>query len=874
MKTLKQRIRALFRREQVVAEIGDELRHHRQLLAERLEREGLSAADAAREAQRRLGNFATLQDAGYDVRGGGWLEALVRDIRYGARMLRARPGFTLTAVVTLALGIGANTAIFSVASGLLLRPLPYPDGDRIAMIWMDNSRINLREDWHSYPNVEDYRTQSTTFEHVAVFNNLSRTFGDGEPERVIGAHATASLFDVLGVRPLYGRAFTAAENEQGTAPVVILSHALWQRRFGGRMDALDTTVQMNGRGARIIGVMPPGFAFPTRETAFWVPTTLNEQNRTSRNSLWLQAIGRMKPGVTVAQAQADLLRVNGALLARFPGQKGYSIYVVGLFDQLVGSIRPAVVVLLGAVGFVLLIACTNVANLLLSRASSRERELALRAAIGAGRGRLVRQLLTESVLLAFLGGLAGLALAWFGLDALLAAAPADLPRLDEIRIDGRVLAFTLGLSLLTGILFGLMPALQTAAADPGRTLKEGGRSATTLGRSLRRGLVVVEVAMAVILLVGAGLMIRSFINVQRVDLGFSPDQVVTARIALFGPNYQQPQRSVQFFTDLVARTEAMPGIDGAAAVGTLFLSTTPNSTNFSIEGRPDFTPENAVEVPVDSVTPNYFSVMRVPLIAGRFFDQRDVDGATPAVIINETMSRQFWPGEDPIGRRMKYGDLAGNAPWMTIVGVVRDTRRTGVDAVVRPETYLPLAQSPSGGMTMVVRAAGDPANGINALRSAMRAIDPALPLFATRAVSELVGDMTAQRRLNTLLLTVFGAVAAVLAAVGVYGVLAYSVQQRTRELGVRVALGATTGTLLRLVLLEGLTLAGAGLVLGLLGALALGRVLTTLLFEVSAYDPATLAAIAGVAALTALMACVVPALRAVRLDPVNALRAE
>ena len=874
MRTLKQRIRALFRREQVVSEIGDELRHHQQMLAERLEREGLSSAEAAREAQRRLGNFATLRDSGYDVRGGGWIEAIVRDVRYGLRVLWARPGFALTAIVTLALGIGANTAIFSVASGLLLRPLPYPGGDRLAMIWMDNARINLREDWHSFPNVEDYRTQSTTFEHVAVFNNMSRTFGDGDPERVIGAHATASLFNVLGVWPRHGRVFTPAESEQGAAPVVVLSHALWQRRFGGRMDVIESTVQMNGRGTKIIGVMPEGFAFPTRETSFWVPTVLNEQNRTSRGSFWLQAVGRMKPGVSVAQAQADLSRVNRGLLERFPGQKGYSIYVVSLFDQVVGRVRVAVMVLLGAVGFVLLIACTNVANLLLSRASSRERELALRAAIGAGRGRLVRQLLTESVLLAFIGGLAGLGLAWFGLGALLAAAPTDLPRLDEIRIDGRVLAFTLGLSVLTGILFGLVPALQTAAADPGRTLKEGGRGATTLGRSLRRGLVVIEVAMAVVLLVGAGLMVRSFINVQRVDLGFVPNHVVTARVALFGQNYQQPPRVVQFFTELVARTEAMPGIEGAAAVGTLFLSTTPNSTNFSIEGRPDFTPENRVEVPVDSITPNYFSVMRVPLVSGRFFDSRDVDGATPTVIINETMARQFWPGEDPIGRRMKYGTSDSNAPWMAIVGVVRDTRRTGVDAVVRPETYLPLAQSPSGGMTMVVRTSGDPSTAINALRSAMRSIDPAIPLFATRPVSELVGDMTAQRRLNTLLLSVFGIVAAVLAAVGVYGVLAYSVQQRTRELGVRVALGATTGTLLKLVLSEGLTLAAAGIVLGLVGALALGRVLTTLLFEVSAYDPATLAAIAGVAAMVALMACLVPALRAIRLDPVNALRAE
>ena len=874
MRRIAQRIRALIRREQVVSEIGDELRHHRQLLAERLEREGMSPTDAAREAQRRLGNVAALQDAGYDVRGGGWMEAFLRDARYGVRMLKAHPGFTLTAIVTLALGIGANTAIFSVASGVLLRPLPYPAGDRVAMIWMDNSRINLREDWHSFPNVEDYRTQSTTFEHVAVFNNLPRTFGDGDPERVIGAHATASLFDVLGVWPLHGRVFTGAENDQNAAPVVVLSHPLWQRRFGGRLEVIDSTVQMSGRGVKVIGIMPPGFAFPARDTAFWIPTPLTGQNRTSRGSLWLQAIGRMKPGVSVAQAQADLLRVNAGLLERFPGQKGYSVYVASLFDQMVGSVRPAVLVLLGAVAFVLLIACTNVANLLLARASTRERELALRAAIGAGRGRLVRQLLTEAVLLAAIGGLAGLGLAWVGLDALLAAAPADLPRLDEIRIDGRVLTFTLGLSLLTGVLFGLAPALQTAGADPGTTLKEGGRSATTLGRALRRGLVVVEVALAVVLLVGAGLMIRSFINVQNVDLGFRADRLVAARVALYGQSYQQPSRSVQFFNDLVARTAASPGVEGAAAVGALFLSATPNSTNFSIEGRPDFTPENAVEVPVDSITPNYFAVMGVPLRRGRFFDERDADGATPVVIINETMARQFWPGEVPLGRRMKYGSLSSQGPWMTIVGVVADTRRTGLDAVVRPETYLPLAQSPSGGMTIVVRSAGDAAAAISALRGALGSIDPAIPLFGERTVDELVDDMAAQRRLNTLLLTIFGIVAVVLAAVGVYGVLAYSVQQRTREIGVRVALGATAGTLLRLVLTEGLVLAGCGLVLGLVGALALGRVLTSLLYDVSAYDPATLAAITGVAALTALLACIVPAIRAVRLDPIAALRAE
>jgi putative ABC transport system permease protein len=871
----RQRVRALFRRETVLTEIGAELRDHELRLAARLESEGLSPEDAAREAKRWVGNVPLLQDAGYDVRGGGWVEAFLKDLRYGVRMLRSYPGFTLTAVATLALGIGANTAIFSVASGVLLRPLPYPDGEQIVMVWMDNARINLREDWHPYPNYAEYRDQSTTFSHMAAFNNTARIFTDGgEPERIVGAHSTANFFDVLGVRPQYGRTYADAEGAPGSTAVIVLSHGLWQRRYGGRADLLEKTIEINGRPVRVVGIMPAGFAFPGRDTAFWVPTPLSEQLRNNRNSIWLQVVGRMKPGATVDQAQADLLRVNADILARIPQQKGYSVYVQSHYDQMVGRIRPAVMVLLGAVGFVLLIACTNVANLLLARASTRERELALRAAIGAGRGRIIRQLLTESVLLSAIGGLAGLGLAWLGLDALLAAAPADLPRANEIRIDGGVLAFTLGLSVATGLLFGLVPALQTSASDPGRTLKEGGRGTTALGVSLRRGLVVLEVALAVVLLVGAGLMIRSFVNVQRVDLGFDPDRVLTARVALFGQGYQQPARVVEFYRDVVTRLAAAPGVEGAAAVGTLFLSATPNSTNFSIEGRPDFTPEESVEVPVDSITPNYFSVMRVPLLAGRFFDDRDVEGAPQTVIINDTMARMFWPGESPIGRRMKYGSSAGQSPWMTIVGVVGDTRRTGLDAAVRPETYLPHAQTSAGGMTLVVRTSGAPEEALPALRSVVRSVDQTIPLFATQSVAELLGDMTAQRRLNTLLLSVFGAVAAVVAAVGVYGVLAYSVTQRRRELGVRIALGASARSLLGLVLREGLALAGAGLVVGLLAALALGRVMTTLLYGVNAADPATLAAIAGVAAFTALAACLVPAIRAVRVDPTTALRAE
>ncbi len=805
------------------------------------------------------------------------LETFWHDLRYAVRMLRRSPAFTVTAVITLALGIGATSAIFSVVSGVLLRPLPYPSPDRLAMVWMDNARIGLREDWHSFPDYLDYKQQSTTFADMAIFNNRSVTLtGDAneEPERVLGAHSSANLFDVLGVHPVRGRAFTAGEDTAGANSVVILSHGLWQRRFGGRDDALGRTLWMNGRAMQIVGIMPEGFAFPSRETQFWIPTGASEQLRTARGSLWLQVIGRLKPGISVQQAQADLARVNAGLLQQFPEKKGQGVYVAGYTDHVVGTIRPAILVLLGAVACVLLIACTNVANLLLARASVRERELALRAAIGAGRGRLVRQLLTESLLIGLTGGAIGIALARLGVSALVAIAPKDLPRLDAIAIDWRVLAFTVLLSLATTVVFGLIPALQLARTDAAQTMKEGARGSSALGRSLRRGLVVVEMALAVVLLIGAGLMLRSFDQLRRVDLGFAPERLLTGRMALWGEKYQQPASRVEFFQQVIARTKADPAVEGVAGIGTVFLTATPSSTNFSIEGRPDFLPEDAVEVPVDSITPDYFRVMGVKLHEGRFFDERDAATAPPAVIINQAMADRFWPKGDALGHRIKYGQLASEGPWMTIVGIVADTRRTGYDAVVRPETYLPHAQSPDSGLMMVIRTVGDPAAFVPSLRAIVRQIDPGIAVQGAEPIASQLGDMTAQRRLNTLLLSIFGVVAAVLAAVGIYGVITYSVQQRTRELGVRIALGAPAGRILRLVGTEVVPLAIAGLMLGLGAAVALSRLMTSMLYHVSATDPATFGAISVVALAIALLASLIPALRAVRLDPIRALRVE
>jgi putative ABC transport system permease protein len=470
---LRDRLRSTRHRERVAGEIHDELRFHHDRLTEQLVGEGMTRERALAEARRRIGNLPLAQDAGYDVRGGGWLETTVQDVTYGFRHLRRQPAFSAVAVLTLALGIGATTAIFSVANGLLLRPLPYPQADRLVMVWMDNARIGLREDWHSYPDYDDYRTRNSTFQELAIFNITSRTFaGSGEPERLLGAHASPNLFAVLGVPPLRGRTFTAAENAPGASNVVVISHGFWTRRFAAKDEALESTIQVNGRPTRIIGVMPEGFEFPAKDTDFWVPSAPNEQQRAARGAFWLQSIGRLKPGVTVDQAQADLARINADTLTRFPQQQGYGVYVVDYLAQVVGRVRIAVLVLLGAVACVLLIACTNVANLLLARASTRDREMALRAAIGAGRRRLVRQLVTESVLLGCLGGAAGVALAWFGLKTLLAVAPDDLPRVASIRMDMTVLLFAGGLSALTGLVFGTLPALQVAARDLNHALRQ------------------------------------------------------------------------------------------------------------------------------------------------------------------------------------------------------------------------------------------------------------------------------------------------------------------------------------------------------------------------------------------------------------------
>ena len=806
------------------------------------------------------------------------MENLLQDLRYAVRMLIKKPGFTVVVVAALALGIGANTAIFSIVNSILLRPLPYRDPGRLAMIWMDNRRMNVDQDIHSYANYVDYRDQNQVFESMAAYSGISLNLvGTGEPERILGAAATASLFEVLGVDPQRGRVFTANEEQIGQDRVAVLGYGLWQRRFGGDPNIVGQDILVSDVSRTVIGVMPPSFKYPHKDAEIWVPLAVDENRRNSRGSFAYYSIGRLKPGVSLEQARAEMSSIASNLESQYQSiLEGFGVNLVPLHQQVTGKVRPALLVLLGTVGFVLLIACANVANLLLARAAGREREIAIRTALGASRIRLIRQLMTESALMGLAGGAAGLLIAKWGLSALIALSPEDIPRLDQIGIDGRVLGFTVLVSLLTGLLFGLVPALQASKPDLNESLKESGRSSTAgvERRRVRSALVVLEVALSLVLLIGAGLMIKSFTQLQRIDLGFNPDRLVSMNIQLSRTKYQGPL-SAQFFRQLIERVEAMPGVESAGATTAIFIDALPNSTNFTVEGKPPVPAAEQIETPVDSVTPSFFQTMGIALLAGREFTEQDGLESQPVAVINDTFAKRFWPGEDPIGRRFKFGDSGSNAPWMTIVGVVGDMRRTGLDVDVRCETFLPYTQRRFiGFLSLVVRAKSDPRTIATAVRDQVWSIDPGQPVSHIRTMDQLLDGMMAQRRLNMVLFALFGGVALVLSAVGVYGVISYSVTQRTHEIGIRMALGAGRADVLKLIVTNGMTLVFIGVAIGLIAAVALTRLMTTLLFGVSATDPATFAAISGILSVVALAACFVPALRAIKVDPMVALRYE
>jgi putative ABC transport system permease protein len=805
-----------------------------------------------------------------------WEDEMIQDLRYGARMLAKQPGFTLIAVITLALGIGANTAIFSVVNALMLRPLPFPDAERL--VWVEEvskPHDTSQPAWGGH--FLAWQAQSRTLSGIAAIDGGTRTLaGVGEPERVEVGAVSAGCLPMFGVQPFPpGRNFSAAEDSPGGARVAILSHALWQRRFGGEQNIVGRTVTLNDADFTVIGVLPADFRFFDRYDV-WVPLALDPQQQLAGERRYFgTTVARLKPGVTIEQAQAEMDAVQQRYeLSRPEGSQRIEsrTRLVPLQEYFLGERRRPLLVLLGAVALVLLIACANVANLLLARAVARRKELAIRAALGAGRLRLVRQLLTECLLLSAAGGAAGLLLAAWLTSLLGALNSTDtfgaLGRLATITIDQRVLGFTLLISLVTGLLFGLLPALQLSRPDLNASLKEGGRGSGVHSRGLRSALMVSEVALAVVLLIGAGLLIRSFVKLLQVDPGYRAENLLTARLAL-PPRYRDNVQRAQFYERVCERLAALPGVASVGATTHLPLTSYNMGAAVRVEGRTPQPGEREPVAPVARVNPDYFRTLGIALRAGRFFNDGDIEGAPGVAVLSETLARRLFPNADPLGKRLTVADI--NA---TVIGVVNDIRYTGLDGEVEQAVYLSYRQLPRAGMALVLRSTVEPSSLTRALRNAVHEIDPALPVYDVLTMNERLANSVAARRFNLLLLGGFAALALVLAGVGVYGVTAYVVTGRTHEVGIRMALGAQSADVVRLFIRQGMTLVALGVALGLLGAFALTRVMVGLLFGVGVNDPLTFAGVALLLSLIALAACYLPARRAAHVDPLVALRHE
>ena len=819
------------------------------------------------------------------VGGGGLVADLGQDLRHGLRLLLRGPGFAAVAVLTLGLGIGANTAIFSVVHAVLLDALPYHDPDRLVTLWEDNRRDSIPRDDVSPANFMDWRERQDVFEAMAFGNPWS--FDDtsgGEPETVQSALVSQGFFDILGMRPLLGRTFAPEDHEAGRSRVVILTHGLWQRRFGADPAVIGRVLRLSDEPYVVVGVLPRELELRLfdRQRDMYAPQVWNEAMRRQRRATYLKVIARLRPGVTLAQAQAAMEAIAGNLAREMPQTNaGVGAAVVPLREHLVGRVRPALLVLLGAVGFVLLIACANVANLLLARGTHRARELAIRATLGAARGRLVRQILAESLLLALLGAAAGLALAQWTLRVIVAASPGHLPRAEQIGLDGTVLGFTAALAVLVSLVAGLFPALELARGDGVSALREDGRTATATParRRVRSGLVVAEVALALVLMAGAGLLVRSFRALLRVDPGFAPDNAVVLQTFLWR-RYQTPEQRLAYVGEALDRIQALPGV--AAAGVTTALPLLESSTDFSVavkvEGRPEPPSGEEPTAFVAIATSGFFAALRIPLLRGRLFHELDTADSQPVAVVSDAMAARLWPGEDPLGKRFAVGSTgpsrSGAPVTMEVIGVVGSTRHQGLADEPRSEFFRPHSQSPSGSVAFVVRTAGDPHRSTPVLKEAVWGRDRAQSFYTVATMDELIAGSLAQRRFTLVLLGSFGALAALLAAVGIYGVLSYNVTQRTHEIGIRLTLGARRGDVFRLVLGEGMRLAAAGVALGLAGALALTRLLRGLLFSLSPADPLTFLGVTLALGFVALAACSVPAFRAIRMDPMTAMRYE
>jgi predicted permease len=895
-------LRSLGQRRAVKQEIDEELRFHiEQRTAENIAA-GMSPQEAAREARKRFGNWQSVREECRERRGASFGEATWQDVRFGLRMLRKNPGFTAVAVLTLALGIGANTAIFSVVNAVLLRPLPYPEPGQLVQLRVDRSGSSSSV-IGSVTFVE-VKAQSQSLARIAAYSGGDMTLtGAGSAERVVAGAVTADFFPLLGIQPALGRNFTREEDTPNGPKAAILGHGLWQSRFGGDADVLGRTITLNEQSYTVVGILPARFQYP-EPFQLWTPLALGETGAgegmrsalipNEGLGLLLKAIARLKPGATLQQAQVELQTIGQRVQAarsggagptagpRPPGPGGdrgeSTLTLIGLHEQVVGDVKGALLVLLGAVAFVLLIACANVANLLLARAAARQKELAVRAALGAGCWRVVRQLLTESVLLSLAGGGLGLMMAFWGVRALGQWSGASLPAMHEIGIDAWVLAFTLGVSVVTGLVFGLAPAFQASRADVNAALKQEGRGDLGGHRNwLRHLLVVSEVALALVLLIGAGLLIKSFSRLMEVNPGFRTDGVLTFQVTL--PRGKSSPQKVNFIEQIVQRLKALPGVQTAAATDSLPLTDFERVTATEVEGRPpiDFSKVKPGEVAPASrptVTLDYFNAMGIPVRNGRAFTSQDARPTAGSVIVNEAFEKHHFPGQSAVGKRIRL--MAGRAEprWQTVVGVVGDVRQSGLAGDVMLEVYSPELEDVGGALSFVIRVAGEPAGLISAVRAVVAEVEPNQPLYNVMTMEQRLANTTTSRRLNTALLGSFAAVALLLAVVGLYGVMSYAVTQRRREIGVRMALGAQKSDVLGLIVRGGLRLALAGVGIGLIGAFALTRYLSSLLFDIQPTDPVTFLGVAGALTGVVLLASWLPARRAARVNPMVALRYE
>jgi predicted permease len=879
-------VRAMFQRTKADAELDAELRDYLEAAVAEKMRGGMSRGAALRAARREMGSADSVKE---EVRAVGWetvVETFWQDIRFALRVMRKNPGFTAIAIITLALGIGANTAIFSVVNTVLLQPMPYKDSDRLVTIWGVNQARGYDLDLVSYLDYRDWKSQNGVFDSMGASTDEMFTMtGAGQPDALIGYQFSPDFFHVLEVPPLLGRTFARDEDQPGKNHVVVLSYSLWTTRFGSDRSVLGKSVTLDGQPYTVIGVMPRTFQYPQR-TEVWTPLEIDPAYAKDRSIRWLRVIARIKPGISVEQAQTEMKTIAARLRSEYPNtNKDYDVRFMSLREDTTGDVRPALIVLLWSVGLVLLIACANMANLLLSRAVARHREIAIRTALGASRFRMIRQFLTESTLLALVGGALGLFVAYWGSNSLIAMFPTtvsnlSIPQIEKIPMDRWVLAFTLVASIVTGVVFGLAPAIQASRSSPGASLKESGRTGSggAQGRRFRNVLVVAEVALSLVLLTAAALMMESFFHLVHADLGFHPDHVLSLRVLLPEYKYKTDAQRSEFSREALERIRSLPGVTSAGTVTFLPLSGWWGRRDVSIAGRPLDPATKNPDAVWSSVSPDYLDAMKIPLLKGRYFSAHDNRSSANVVILSADLARQLWPNDDPIGKQVNVAGLTNPRKVVGIVGNVYQLgvgiQPSGTNVRVTSEVYVPNEQVPSFLLCFVVRTAGDPLNLAKAVESAIWAVDKEQAMSFVETMDHLASETVALERASMILLGVFAGLAVVLASIGIYGVISYSASRRTHEIGIRMALGADAADVLRLVVGEGLMLTLAGVAIGVAGAFGLTRFLTSLLYGVRSSDPVTFVAVPIVLIAVALAACYIPARRAMGVDPMVALRYE